>query len=359
MTSLLDTLGRAALYLPRGLVGERRQHALYEALSRLPARLGNWLYFEVRLADADDRVDLIVRVDREGRALLAGKQGAWPCLSRAPGWLPIVHLCRRLEEPDLEGSGGVQALWLEFDLILTEEVRLPPPGVFVDVEPSERGTRAAGIAVASLRQETVNHDFLKAVEACRSALPPGAFLPYLGHFPHRVSNALRLCVAGLTRHTLIPYLRRLGWEAADLEHRLHGVRESRADAPEPDPLLLHLDVVPGGLGDSIGLEYVCTRSEQLRGGVVERRFLRFLIEQGLAAQRKVEALHAWPGLSPERFTDEARESLVGRRLNHVKLVATRSGALEAKAYLSAHAVPRPPRRRPVPELLPSSAAPLL
>jgi hypothetical protein len=104
-------------------------------------------------------------------------------------------------------------------------------------------------------------------------------------------------------------------------------------------MLLHLDVA-GDVGHRVGIEYVFSRSEQLRGHVAETGFLDHLEALGLCSPAKRSGLSAWAGYSTERLPHELWQSLLVRRLNHVKLVLSPDAPPQAKAYLSFHHVPR-------------------
>jgi hypothetical protein len=109
--------------------------------------------------------------------------------------------------------------------------------------------------------------------------------------------------------------------------------------------VLNLDVGADGVGPRISIEYFLCRREQVRGRLREAAFLDRLVERGLCTPRRGKEAAAGLGVSLHRLPHEMWESLVTFRLNHVKLVYTADGAVEAKAYHSLHAVPRLARAR--------------
>lgn len=334
---LSETLARAGT-LPPPLVSAAARARVMRACAAIPAELTSWGYLECRLGADDDRVDLITRVDRRASRLLPDR------------WSTPASLAREWRSAASPLHEAVRSLWLEFDLPAREEAPPGRPGLFVSLAREAQPRRASGPGaegapgpVEPFLAAAAGEGAGGATGRCRRALPGGAFVPYLGVFPHREGSPLRVCVAGLAEDALPAFLRRLGWGGwADLGARLGSIARSRAGVRAPGPLLLHLDFY-GELGDRIGLEYVCAPGEQLTGQLAELRFLDHLVELGLCTPEKREALAAWPGFSRVRLPHEIWRSLLVRRLNHVKIQLSTTGAMSAKAYLSFHH--RPHRHR--------------
>ncbi len=325
---LMDATLRALEgYLPPLLVGAGALGRLREVTGMLPAALSESWYLECRL-NGEERVDLIVRVGPEGGGMLAG-DGRWGALRE---W------CAEWADPESALHRDVRRIWLEFDL----EDGVAVPGVFLEWRGEADAGRMAE-ALAPLGAEPAG------LRGALGALPAGARVLYTGLFPSRGGGAFRLCVAGLDRLGLLGYLRAAGWPGPldELAALTAEMGEAREGAALRDAALVHLDV-GAGLHPRVGLEYVSSRREQARGTVAERRFMEHLVERGLCGRERMDALLAWPGCTVERFGHQLWESVVFRRVNHVKLTVAAGTPLQAKAYLTLSQSFRPPPGRASP-----------
>jgi hypothetical protein len=301
------------------------------------------MYLECRLTGPAHRTDLIVRVGPEGRDILAGLNPVLhpdPAIHADPRWARLAALCREWADPGSPLFREVAALWLEFDLPAGDDTALPPPGVFVEwtelLRPRGAGEyeRLARAALRPLFTDGVPPAILATLRRCLGELPAGAALPYVGLLLPRGEHQLRLCLAGLDRHALPRYLRGVEWPGppAPLRRAMGELARFRPGAPRHSPGLVHLDV-GGTVLPVVGLEYPCSRPEQMRGRIAEAAFLDHLVEAGLCDPGRRAALEGWPGYAPHRFGHQLWESLVRRRINHAKITLDDEGQLSAKIYL--------------------------
>ncbi|HEU4586891.1 MAG TPA: hypothetical protein VFR95_14145 [Gemmatimonadaceae bacterium] len=315
----------------------------------LPAALTNWVYLECRLRHDEQRVDLIVRVDQRGRDILAGDNPVItlaPSLRGEPVWRSVRALARAWSDPSSPLFRGVERLWLEFDVHAPcESLRpgeLPAPGIFVELTREvyaqhRRDDRldAAMAVLRSLAGKALVPALARNLRRCWELLPSGAVIPYMGVFPARGSDAIRVSVAGLSDADLHAYLRALRWPGSHRELTaaisafLPPVR-----APQPRMAIVNIDVGEE-IGAGVGIEYLLSHAAQLRGSIIEGELLERLVRIGLCSPAKRDALHGWPSLSLRMMPHELWTSRVCRRVNHLKLSFTEHAALEVKAYLAA------------------------
>jgi hypothetical protein len=145
-------------------------------------------------------------------------------------------------------------------------------------------------------------------------------------------GALRLCVVGLSDGALLEYLRAVEWPGSASRLACALARAARAMGACPAAAILHLDI-DDRVRARIGLEYVLARRPQMHRELAERALLDHLGDAGLCAPAKREALLQWPGWSIEALPHELWESLIGRRVNHIKVMYEGGEPVEAKAYL--------------------------
>jgi len=361
MYSVADTLRRMASRVPPELVGAGEMERVLRVAGQLPAAVGSWLYLECRLGERTAGVDLIVGVEAPGRDVLAGVSPALaldPRMAERAEWARVRELWRRWADPASPLNGWIASIWLEFDVGDGGDSS-DLPGVFVDFTPAAHGEGTAGEragraleALSPLFGDAVPRAVEDRLHACYAALPAGAFVPYVGVLLPRGAESARVCVGGLGPAELPDYLRAAGWMGSGaaldaLAARLAGSREGAVLA---NPALVHLDV-GADVGRAVGLEYVFDRPPQVRGVLPQGAFLDALVGEGLCTPEKRAALAAWPGCSLERFAHELWQSLVIRRVNHVKVVFDGDHAALAKGYLSLH---HRFHRRPSPDSSPSS-----
>lgn len=261
-----------------------------------------------------------------------------------PAWDRLRNFCVRWADPSSLFHAGMRNVWLEFDL---DEIApaLPPPAFFLGLKREIQTGEAYMVTEKGLRLllDKAELTSLKSnLRHCFEACPDVALVNQVGVMLSRQTNALRVCIQGLTPDQIIPYLRQVGWPGPvdELEHL---VRELTSSAG-------HISMVDIDVGATVepkvGLEVGF-------GGVPEQEahwvvFLDDLVERRLCTSKKKDALLKWPGVTnppnssapwPAHLIVESLFQSTGwfsgfdRRLNHVKIVYQPEKLLEAKAYL--------------------------
>jgi hypothetical protein len=231
-------------------------------------------------------------------------------------------------------SGGdppaITSFWLEFDLARGRSgAGLPAPVVCAEVE---RGSDPVQVLDelfphldAAWRTRTLH---------CLAEIPPPARLLYLFDLSPRGTPALRLEILGLAPEAA-PTRRYLDKVAPQLAPVVAAAAPLVAGAERPH---LSFDVGPDGIGARAGLEasFVKWPHREPRW----RELFDRLVEHGLCAPEKRDAVFAWPGQetfwsAPARWPAAAAgtRGVCVRALSHVKIVARPGRAPEAKVYL--------------------------
>ena len=350
MHSVAQTIGQLAPQLPPALVGPAASSRLRALADSLPAALTSWLYLECRLRRDAERVDLIVRVDQRGRDILTGDNPVISldaALHRHQVWRGVRALARGWSDPSSSLYRGVERIWLEFDSHEADIARASrdwlAPGVFIEfareVYAQHSREDRLGVAMAALRSlmsDGMTPAMVRNLRRCWELLPSGAAIPYVGLFPARGSDAVRVCVAGLGDADLPSYLRALRWPGSyrDL-HSAMAAFLSPSRAARPRMTIVNLDV-GAELGADAGIEYILSHAAQQRGNILEREFLDHMVRSGYCSAAKCDALLGWPATSLQMLPHELWRSRVSRRVNHLKLSYGDGALPEVKAYLSAN-----------------------
>jgi len=296
--------------LSETLVGRQPFERLREVACQLP---GDGLAaLEIRLAPDRDAVDLSIKVPRP-----CGLVGTFSSLPH------LQQLLRRWSGGDLP---IISSLWLEFDLARPPDGQ-PDPVVCAEVARGSDPVLTLDAVLPALdpaqRAQTLR---------CLAEIPPPARLLYLFDLSARGTRALRLEVLGLAPDAAPAYLQRvapgLAPAVADAAPLLAGVERPH----------LSFDVGPEGIGPRAGLE-----GSFVKGPHREPRWRELfdrLVDRGLCAPEKRDAVFAWPGQetfwsAPGRWPAEAAgtRGVCVRALSHVKVVARPDREPEAKAYL--------------------------
>jgi hypothetical protein len=345
----LDAL--AAPHLRAPLVTPRAFARVREVADTLPAALVSWVHLECRLGEGVEDVDMIVRVDAAGRALLAaGEMRA----TTGEGWRRAVAMARRWDEYGDPGAlRGSASLWLEFDVPADPPCAVPAtiaePGLFVELHVERAVALAAGNAVDQLaapllpstpRGQDAARSVARVVRRCMDALPPGgdAKLYSLGVLVPRGDDLVRVCIIDPPAD-VAGYLTAVGWpgDVAEIEALLAPATQAMSAARQRVGVL-HLDVANGALAPRAGFELVFDRASQVRGVLADAALFDHLTARGLCVPEKRDALRHWPGVARCTLAHELWPSVVLRTVNHVKLT-WREGHVEAKAYLRLGAQP--------------------
>ena len=351
-----------APHLPRQLVSAAALAHIRTVARLLPPATGT--VFECRLDEHASAVDLIVMFQPPdgGREQLAGSRPSVlpDALFTQLAWSRVRDFCREWAAPTSAWSEQVADIWLEFDLDGPPPV-VPIPGFFAAFretaadEPGGRGgaeldpQALAVLVVEKLLAEPISPRLRRNLAACFSALPPGARVFSLGIWFSRATDAVRLCISGISNHELLPYLQRIGWSPPSGLHR---------DSPQLGPLLsqflpvidrvsLALDI-GATVRPKVGLECYLNEldpSKEPRW----RQLMARIVDTGLGTPQKCDALLTWYGYSDERahpanwprnlrlatgFLGPNVRSMLVRQFNHVKIVVDPERGCEAKAYLA-------------------------
>jgi hypothetical protein len=296
--------------LSEALVGRQPFERLREVARWLP---GDGLTaLEIRLAPDREAVDLSIKVPRPF--------GLADTLSSLPH---LQQLLRRWSDGELP---FLSSLWLEFDLARAPAGR-PDPVLCAEVERGSDPVRTLDAVFPAL-DATQRSRILR----CLAEIPPPARLLYLFDLSARGTRALRLEILGLAPDAAPAYLQRV---APGLAPAVAEAAPLLAGAERPH---LSFDMGPEGIGPRAGLE-----GSFVKGPHREPRWRELfdrLVDRGLCAPEKRDAVFAWPGQetfwsAPERWPVEAAgtRGVCVRALSHVKIVARPDREPEAKVYL--------------------------
>lgn len=237
------------------------------------------------------------------------------------------HTRQLLRRWSAGGLPSVASVWLELDAERSAGTGLLDPVVCAEVE---RGADP----VQTLDAVFPAPDASQRAWAlrCIAGIPPPARLLYVFDLRPRGSRDLRLEILGLPPHTASAFLAHL---ASHLAPAVAKAAPLLAGAERPH---LSFDVGPEGIGARAGLEgsFVKWPHREPRW----RELFDRLVDRGLCAPEKRDAVFAWPGqetfwAAPGRWPAEAAgtRGVCVRALSHVKVVAQPGRAPEAKAYL--------------------------
>lgn len=318
--------------------------------------------FECRLRAGDQRVDFqqgIPRGDEEPGRLVA-------CLEqRGAAWERIYRFAQRWAAPDDVVHRAVSHLWLEFDLLASEDPERvsSAPSAFAVLDSAARKHALGGIptVLGTLVGDEEAASLGRVVDGLRRACCGRAWVSHIGVMLGRPLSGLRIHVNDTALRDLRGFLQRINWvgDAAQVESA------ARLLLDYADSLVLCLDVV-GELTSSAGLE--CFFAQRHGVDPRWRPLLERLTALDLCAPEKTEALLRWPGrITPVDDLGPWPDDLIAqsltrrsdvfgaieRRLSHVKLICTPGAPVSAKGYFgyghlwmgSQESGPRPVRRR--------------
>jgi hypothetical protein len=298
-------------------------HEAFERLREIALQLpGDGLAaIEIRLAPADEAVDLSLKVlQLRGLADTSFSPQTRQFLRRwSAGELP-----------------SVASVWLELDAERSGG-GLPDPVLCAEVDRGADPVQTLDGIFPTL--DTSQRDWALR---CIAEIPSPARLLYVFDLRARGTRALRLEILGLALQKAPAFLARL---APHLAPAVAKAAPLLAGAERPH---LSFDVGPEGIGSRAGLEgsFVKWPHREPRW----RELFDRLVDRGLCAPEKRDAIFAWPGQetfwsSPERWptTAAGTRGVCVRALSHVKVVARPDCAPEAKAYLLFGWIGPPPR----------------
>jgi hypothetical protein len=292
------------------LVGQLAFERLREAARQLP---GDGLAaLEIRLAPDVEAVDLSLKVYN-----LRGLADTLPSTPQ------LEQILRRWSAGELP---SVVSLWLELDLERAPG-GLPEPVLCFEVE---RGADLVQTLDAVF--QTLDGSQRSRVLRCIEEIPPPARLLYFFDLRARGTRAIRLEILGMAAEAAPAFLERV---APDLAPTVAAAAPLLAGAERPH---FSFDIGPEGIGERAGLEgsFVRWPHREPRW----RQLFDRLVDRGLCAPEKREAVFAWPGQetfwsAPGRWpaAEAGTHGVCVRALSHVKVVARPGHEPEAKVYL--------------------------
>ena len=356
----METLGASfrliAPYVPTALVPAETLDRLAAVAAQQPPL--HCAGFEVRLSGEDATVDLAQGIlgfsadPERWRQYLEAED-----MSQAsPPWHRLRDFARRWTDPETTLPAEIAGVWLEFDTPTVETATAP--SVFTNLMP-QRGaadadtlTLIAAELFETLTGKRLSSALTEAVGACATACPPGAGVSDLGFMLGRDVDALRIVIACLEPTDLAPFLERIGASegsetiaaAEDLLRESDEVTLSldvigSPSGPDQDPWDPRFRVLPR-IGVEIFPGHLFAELNQWRPRLDD------LVVADLCTPEKRDALLSWPGytepgqgpwpatlLAESLLGSPTDFSVLGRRLDHIKLVCEPGRPIEAKAYL--------------------------
>jgi hypothetical protein len=359
--SLEQLLRPLAPSMPAELISAESLAEIGAIARVLPNTVTSFFGFECRLGETAPRADFLLSVLPEpGGAILAGRSSLGDLpegICRHPVWSRLRAFCSRWTTPGSPLHDRVENIWLEFD-VEGSPLPVPVPSVFFgprggigpplhddSVLPSDEApyrwlTREG---LASLLGRMVPSHLERGIFDCLDALPAGARVFQVGAMLARPSDAVRLCIAKVSRDQIGAYLHRVRWpgSADEIRSLLTFL------GPFADFFVLDIDVEEG-VRPKIGLECYIYGFKQPAQEPRWQDLLDALVEQGLCVPAKRDALLTWPGferadaapdlwpgnlLLASRLLGPRVSSALSRTLHHVKISHEPGRPLEAKAYL--------------------------
>jgi hypothetical protein len=324
--------------IPDVLVDDVMRKRLRTVGDALPDALCGALFLETRLHE-DTRVDLgVLARTRRQLMILAGSDPAIRIpreLRERPSWQGAIRLGRRSLRLADEGSPVLPWHWLEFD---TEAEGVPAPGIYTVAVPGTGASQLAGWDTTSVAMDIVatamggDHGPADPLRDAVRRVVDGGFLVYqVGLFPGRPGGRVRLVCGGdpdADPAALVEALTRCGWDGARSELASWVGRGIQWGGR----VSVHLDVTSHGTAGQVGVDVPCTEAPRPPDGSRRNGFLAELEQARLCTPQKRAALETLtPGYRVDLFTRRQFEV----RLFNVKLMIDPSGAVTAKAYITA------------------------
>ncbi|WPL16503.1 hypothetical protein Thiowin_01459 [Thiorhodovibrio winogradskyi] len=346
MTSLDDHVAAALGPLRvQGLIGAEARDRAAVVARLIPAAACSFFGFECRLGEAADEADFLACIagadpNRSHWAAAGAPEGGDPV------WERLAVFSRRWADPSESINTAVNNIWLEFDL------DRPPatpaiPSLFLGSDALARGQAAPADhawlieAAEALTGSPMTPARRATLAPVLAALPEGADLFQFGMMLSRPRPILRLCLRGIPRAGLMPFLNAIDWPGDPQEL----ARLLDRYGPLVDDIFLDLDA-GSGIHAKLGLEcYLDTGPEQ---PARLQALLQRLDEDGLVVASKRNALPAWYGITHEKWrpalwpADLARRERPSprhsgvflRTIHHIKLTLDPPAPMSAKAYLA-------------------------
>jgi hypothetical protein len=306
--------------LPKGFLSSETLARIRALSRRLPSGLSSQGILECSLEREDGRADLQLCVDaKDGRDVLADAAAGEridPALRAKAVWKRIRRAARLWRDTASPLYAAARNWWLEFDLPELEGPA-PAPCVFIDTGGLRREKACVVEALGLLRGEPLRPGIAARLAAAFEELPDQAVVSYAADMLTRNVEAIRLIVK-IRPGDLEGYLRRLGYPGP-LSPLMRIVERFSCLAR----LRYNIDIADAPL-PGVGLECF------IAGGSAcgWQSLLEELERRGLCLPSKTAALLGWPGHA------RTSDSVLLRRINHVKLSYRPGHPLACKGYLT-------------------------
>jgi hypothetical protein len=315
--------------------------------------------FECHLGSSTPRTDFLAAFTtlNQGRgALVDGCESLASLVCANAVWRRVHDFCTHWADRKSPLYENVDNVWLEFDLD-GQPSEVPEPSFFFGPRgirgEEEKPSVPNGIsrennwvtdeALRLLLGNFLPDQVKQKLLTCFESLPPGGEVFQIGVMLPRKSEsqAVRLCVEGITNEQTLEYLGNIGW--------LGSLNELSCLFSElssfVDVIRLNF-AVENIVFPKIGLE--CYFHKQPQNSPKWRLFLDYLVKNKLCTLEKANALLNWSGYSEEKFYQELwpssfakasafvcpnTKSTIVRLLHHIKIVYQPNQPLQAKAYL--------------------------
>jgi hypothetical protein len=313
--------------------------------------------FECHLGSSTPRTDFLAAFTtlNQGREALVNSLEPLTSLPYSnPVWRRVHNFCTQWANRKSSLYNSVDNVWLEFDLDgQPSEVPEPsfffgPRGIKGDEEKLSFGIyreknwitdEALRLLLDNFLPEPVEQRLL----TCFESLPLGGEVFQIGVMLPRKSEsqAVRLCVEGITNEQALEYLGNIGWPGSiDELNYLFSELSSFVDVIKLNFAVENI-VFP-----KIGIE--CYFHKQPKNSPKWGLFLDYLVKNKLCTLEKANALLNWSGYSERKFHQElwptnfakasafvcpSIKSTIVRLLHHIKIVYQPNQPLQAKAYL--------------------------
>jgi hypothetical protein len=343
--------------IPKDLISDASYSHIRNLASLVPGALAfSAFIFECRLGAREPAADVGVSLqkDNSGPEILSGKlpeNDFDASLFSIPEWNRVRHFGKQWADPPSSLYGGIDDVWLEFDISAPGARGADTPSLFFspffnyhhhnqDPLSVEKGLRLLENIFLWVKGKSPGASVTQNWRKCLEMLPSLKQLFQVGLMLSRSdSDSLRMCIA-LDHGTFKRYLSNIHWPG-DLA-KLDPVLNKLATLFER--LYLHIDV-GRAISGKIGIE---CKFPKRKGPSREPRwypFLDYLVEKGLCLPSKRDGLLAFPGYQKTDINACPRplQELAGRLIlsyssffvrtvYHVKLVYMETETWEAKGY---------------------------
>jgi hypothetical protein len=347
-SSLTDYLTLIKPAVPDNPIDAESWLQIEKVANLLSSQITNFFGFECRLGTAAAKADFLLCISAKevGQQILTSATDLPDRLLTEPVWQQIRNFTTHWQEPTSPLYANVDNIWLEFDVDGNSD-RSPIPSCFFG---SQTITSTAVVnphtwvtetAIQLLRGRPLPPAIERHLFACFAALPNGVHVFQIGLMLARQSDAVRICLRGISPVQIIHYLSQIGWlgSIAKLATLLAEL------STHVDRIDLDLDVSEAGVAAKIGLE--CYLNLQPKYEPRWTSLFDYLVEIGLCLPQKPAALLTYPGYVREKnhreqwpshllklsqFMGSNYETVFMRGLHHIKVVYQSDRAIEAKAY---------------------------